>query len=80
MLGLPTGSSPEIIYKLLVQKFKNGDVSFRNVVTFNMVRPINISYSLLRADASGPPTWANEGAWSHVKFALHDMPWEQRDC
>lgn len=39
MLGLPTGSSPEIIYKLLVQKFKNGDVSFRNVVTFNMVRP-----------------------------------------
>lgn len=37
MLGLPTGSSPEIIYRILVQKYKAGEISFRNVVTFNMV-------------------------------------------
>ncbi|KAH7045892.1 glucosamine-6-phosphate deaminase [Macrophomina phaseolina] len=42
VLGLPTGSSPEIIYKLLVQKFKNGEVSFRNVVTFNMDEYVGI--------------------------------------
>ncbi|KAL0265217.1 Glucosamine-6-phosphate isomerase (Glucosamine-6-phosphate deaminase) (GNPDA) (GlcN6P deaminase) [Diplodia seriata] len=42
VLGLPTGSSPEIIYKLLVQKYKNGDVSFRNVVTFNMDEYVGI--------------------------------------
>lgn len=38
MLGLPTGSSPILIYKHLVQRHKAGHVSFRNVITFNMVR------------------------------------------
>ncbi|KAJ2903611.1 glucosamine-6-phosphate deaminase [Zalerion maritima] len=36
VLGLPTGSSPMGVYKILVQKYKAGEVSFRNVVTFNM--------------------------------------------
>ncbi|CRG91454.1 glucosamine-6-phosphate deaminase [Talaromyces islandicus] len=36
VLGLPTGSSPEIIYRILVQRYKAGEISFRNVVTFNM--------------------------------------------
>ena len=34
--GLPTGSSPEGIYKQLVEFHKKGELSFRNVVTFNM--------------------------------------------
>lgn len=37
VLGLPTGSSPEIIYRILVQRFKAGEISFKDVVTFNMV-------------------------------------------
>jgi len=37
VLGLPTGSSPELIYKNLVQRYKDGAISFKNVVTFNMV-------------------------------------------
>ncbi|KAI5204704.1 glucosamine-6-phosphate isomerase [Aureobasidium subglaciale] len=36
VLGLPTGSSPEGVYKNLVRRHKNGDISFRDVVTFNM--------------------------------------------
>ncbi|KEF57683.1 glucosamine-6-phosphate deaminase [Exophiala aquamarina CBS 119918] len=36
VLGLPTGSSPELIYKYLVQAHRNGEISFANVVTFNM--------------------------------------------
>lgn len=36
VLGLPTGSSPELIYKYLVQAHKTGEISFANVVTFNM--------------------------------------------
>ncbi|KAG9859199.1 glucosamine-6-phosphate isomerase, partial [Aureobasidium melanogenum] len=36
VLGLPTGSSPEGVYKNLVRHHKNGDISFRDVVTFNM--------------------------------------------
>lgn len=36
VLGLPTGSSPLGVYRLLVAKYKAGEVSFSNVVTFNM--------------------------------------------
>lgn len=36
VLGLPTGSSPVAVYRILVEKYKAGEVSFENVVTFNM--------------------------------------------
>ena len=36
VLGLPTGSSPLGMYKHLVRLHKEGELSFRNVVTFNM--------------------------------------------
>lgn len=42
VLGLPTGSSPEIIYKYLVQAHKDGEISFANVVTFNMDEYVGI--------------------------------------
>jgi len=38
VFGLPTGSSPLGVYEKLVQKYKAGEVSFENVVTFNMAR------------------------------------------
>jgi glucosamine-6-phosphate deaminase len=40
VLGLPTGSSPVLVYQYLVQRHKAGDISFRDVITFNMVRII----------------------------------------
>lgn len=36
VLGLPTGSSPLGVYRNLVEMNRKGEVSFRNVVTFNM--------------------------------------------
>ena len=36
VLGLPTGSSPLGVYKRLIEKNKAGEVTFKNVVTFNM--------------------------------------------
>ena len=36
VLGLPTGSTPIGMYRNLVQAHKEGRVSFKNVVTFNM--------------------------------------------
>lgn len=42
VLGLPTGSSPVLIYENLVQKYQAGHVSFRNVVTFNMDEYVGI--------------------------------------
>lgn len=35
-LGCPTGSSPLGLYRRLVELYKAGKVSFRNVITFNM--------------------------------------------
>ena len=36
VLGLPTGSSPIGVYRELIRMNKSGELSFRNVVTFNM--------------------------------------------
>ncbi|CAO3619051.1 unnamed protein product [Cunninghamella blakesleeana] len=36
VLGLPTGSSPIGVYKKLVEYHKEGKISFKNVITFNM--------------------------------------------
>ena len=42
MLGLPTGSSPEGMYAELVKANKEGRVSFKNVLTFNMDEYVNL--------------------------------------
>lgn len=36
ILGLPTGSSPLMMYQELIQLYRAGKVSFKHVVTFNM--------------------------------------------
>jgi glucosamine-6-phosphate deaminase len=36
VLGLPTGSSPLPVYKELIRRNKAGEISFTNVITFNM--------------------------------------------
>ena len=42
VLGLPTGSSPLGMYRNLIKLHKEGKVSFRNVVTFNMDEYVGI--------------------------------------
>lgn len=42
ILGLPTGSSPLLIYNELISLYKAGKVSFKNVVTFNMDEYVGI--------------------------------------
>lgn len=42
VLGLPTGSSPLGVYRILVEKYKAGLISFENVVTFNMDEYVGI--------------------------------------
>ncbi|MHC4359730.1 MAG: glucosamine-6-phosphate deaminase [Planctomycetota bacterium] len=43
VLGLPTGSSPLGMYKELIELNKEGRVSFKNVVTFNMDEYVGIA-------------------------------------
>lgn len=42
VLGLPTGSSPILTYKELIARHKKGEISFKNVVTFNMDEYVGI--------------------------------------
>ena len=44
-LGCPTGSSPLGLYKELINKCKAGEISFQNVVTFNMDEYVNLPES-----------------------------------
>ena len=41
-LGCPTGSSPLGLYKELIKKYKAGELSFANVITFNMDEYVNL--------------------------------------
>ncbi len=43
VLGLPTGSTPMETYKNLIQLHKDGVISFKNVVTFNMDEYIGLA-------------------------------------
>ena len=36
VLGLPTGSTPLGVYKELIKRHREGNLSFQHVVTFNM--------------------------------------------
>ena len=42
VLGCPTGSSPIGLYKELIEMNKQGIISFRNVITFNMDEYVNL--------------------------------------
>ncbi|MDR1897441.1 MAG: glucosamine-6-phosphate deaminase [Prevotellaceae bacterium] len=42
VLGLPTGSSPLGVYRELIKAFENKEVSFQNIVTFNMDEYVNL--------------------------------------
>ena len=48
-LGCPTGSSPLGLYKELIQMCKAGDISFQNVITFNMDEYVNLPEEIGRA-------------------------------
>ena len=41
-LGCPTGSSPLGLYKELIRKNQAGEISFQNVITFNMDEYVNL--------------------------------------
>lgn len=43
VLGLPTGSSPLPVYKEFIKRHKAGEISFKNVITFNMDEYVDLS-------------------------------------
>ncbi len=45
VLGLPTGSTPLETYHALIECYKRGEVSFKNVITFNMDEYVGLEES-----------------------------------
>jgi len=45
VLGLATGSTPKKAYKLLVEQYKQGNVSFKNAITFNLDEYVGLAPS-----------------------------------
>ena len=45
VLGLPTGSTPLQTYKELIRLYEAGEVSFKNVITFNMDEYVGLEES-----------------------------------
>lgn len=43
ILGLPTGSSPLPVYKEFIKRHKAGEISFKNIITFNMDEYVGLS-------------------------------------
>ena len=67
VLGLPTGSSPIGTYKVLIELYNEGKISFQNVVTFNMDEYVNIPEN----HPESYHTFMNTNLFSHI-----DIPHE----
>jgi glucosamine-6-phosphate deaminase len=65
VLGLPTGSSPIGTYQQLVELHRQGKVSFKNVVTFNMDEYVGLP--------EGHPQSYHYFMWHHL-FSHVDIP------
>lgn len=64
VLGLPTGSSPIGMYKIVVDEYKNNKVSFENVTTFNLDEYMGLD----RNNDQSYYYFMNENLYSHVNL------------
>lgn len=62
VMGLPTGSSPLLTYKYLVKMYQKGEISFQNVVTFNMDEYVGLP----RDHAQSYHTFMWENLFKHI--------------
>src|SRR5690625_1963772 len=66
-LGLATGSTPEGLYKQIIEKYNQGKVSFKNVTTFNLDEYIGL-------DGEHPNSYRyfmNEKLFNHLDIQIN---------
>jgi len=69
ILGLPTGSSPLGMYRRLIELHKEGKVSFKNVVTFNMDEYVGIP----RDHEQSYWTFMHENFFNHIDIPAENI-------
>ncbi|OOH91472.1 glucosamine-6-phosphate deaminase [Pasteurellaceae bacterium 15-036681] len=62
VLGLPTGGTPQKTYKELIKLYNAGEVSFKNVVTFNMDEYVGLP----KEHPESYHTFMHENFFNHV--------------
>ncbi|KMK51231.1 glucosamine-6-phosphate deaminase [[Actinobacillus] muris] len=62
VLGLPTGGTPQKTYQELIKLYQAGEVSFKNVVTFNMDEYVGLP----KAHPESYHTFMHENFFNHV--------------
>lgn len=69
VLCLPTGSTPILTYKALVEKYKKGLVSFENVITFNL----DEYYPMESTHKQSYHYFMNENLFSHINIKKENI-------
>ncbi|MCM3741818.1 glucosamine-6-phosphate deaminase [Oceanobacillus luteolus] len=64
VLGLATGSTPEGLYKILVEKYKQGEIDFSKTVTFNLDEYIGLPDD----DPQSYHYFMNENLFKHINI------------
>lgn len=64
VLGLATGSTPIGMYKKLIDYYKNGEVDFSNVITFNLDEYVGLS----RQDNQSYISFMYDNLFSHINI------------
>lgn len=66
VLGLATGSTPEGLYQRIIEKYKQGEVSFENVTTFNLDEYVGLAGD----DPNSYRYFMNEKLFKHVDIPI----------
>ncbi|MEN2766897.1 glucosamine-6-phosphate deaminase [Ornithinibacillus xuwenensis] len=66
VLGLATGSTPEGLYQNLIEKYNQGQVSFKHVTTFNLDEYVGLD----REDVNSYYRYMKEKLFNHIDIAM----------
>src|SRR5690606_7743327 len=69
VLGLATGSTPEVLYEELIKKYKEGKVSFKNVTTFNLDEYVGLD----KNDPNSYHFYMMEKLFNHVDITKENV-------
>ncbi|MFV0422477.1 glucosamine-6-phosphate deaminase [Oleidesulfovibrio sp.] len=69
VLGLPTGSTPLEMYRELIRLYQAGEVSFANVVTFNMDEYVGLP----EGHSQSYKHYMHENFFNHIDISLQNV-------
>ncbi|WP_102349210.1 glucosamine-6-phosphate deaminase [Bacillus sp. Marseille-P3661] len=66
VFGLATGSTPEGLYKCLIEKFNQGKVTFKNITTFNLDEYVGLE----KDNPNSYHTYMKEKFFKHIDISM----------